>query len=317
MRPYSLDLRERIVAAVSAGQNQSEVARRFALSASSVSRYVAQQRRCQNLAAKPLPGAKRRLDESTLAALTERVQKQPDATLLEHQQWLHEEHHLDISVATPSSLAACRFHAQKKSVVASERDETKRAAWRADLQGVSVARLKFIDESGCHLSLTRSYGWALRSERCLGRVPGNSGQRQSIVALFDDSGMRAYRTQKGSLKSEHFERFVEEQVVPHLQTGDIVVVDNARCHQSKRTRELIEATGARLLFLPAYSPDLAPIELAWRQVKAHLRRVGARESQALQAAITEAMETVTATQARSFFTHCGYPINRETDQPAN
>ena len=100
MRPYSLDLRERIVAAVQAGQNQSEVARRFALSASSVSRYVAQQNRCQNLAAKLPPGARRRLDESTLAALTERVQKQPDATLLEHQQWLHEEHRLDVSIAT-------------------------------------------------------------------------------------------------------------------------------------------------------------------------------------------------------------------------
>lgn len=125
-----------------------------------------------------------------------------------------------------------------------------------------------------------------------------------------------HRRVLSTLKGEHFERFVEEQIVPHLQTGDVVVVDNARCHQSKRTRELTEAAGARLLFLPAYSPDFAPIELAWRQVKARLRRVGARDAEALQAAIAEAMGTVTAANAQSFFTHCGYPINpvnRETE----
>lgn len=169
-----------------------------------------------------------------------------------------------------------------------------------------VARLKFIDESACHLSLTRSYGWARRGQACVGSVPGNTGQRQSMVALFSLSGMESHRVQPGSLKQADFVAFVKEQVAPRLSAGDVVVVDNARCHQGQAAREAIEAAGARLLFLPAYSPDFSPIELAWRQVKAFLRQAEARTAADLREAIARAMRRVTAQDGREYFTHCGY-----------
>ncbi len=126
-------------------------------------------------------------------------------------------------------------------------------------------RLKFIDESACHLGLTRAYGWAKKSERCSFVVPGNTGVRRTMVGLFTlDSGMQAHRTQTASLKAGDFAAFVREAVVPHLSPGDVAILDNAACHRGKQVRELIEAVGARLLFLPAYSPDFSPIELAWR-----------------------------------------------------
>ena len=128
-----------------------------------------------------------------------------------------------------------------------------------------------------------------------------------MVGLFvRDSGMQAHRTQKGSLKAVDFERFVREAVVPCLVAGDIVILDNASCHKSKAVRELVEAVGARLLFLPAYSPDFSPIELAWRKVKARLREAHACTGEALESAIETAMEAVTGEDAKKFYQHCGY-----------
>lgn len=150
------------------------------------------------------------------------------------------------------------------------------------------------------------YGWAKRGENCVGRVPGNSGVRQSLVALFSLSGVEAHALQPGSLKQADFARFIREQVVPRLSSGDVVVVDNARCHHSKEAREAIEVIGARLVFLPAYSPDFAPVELGWRQVKASLRLVGPRTLPDLKAAVAEAMPRVTPEQAAEYFAHCGY-----------
>jgi transposase len=168
--------------------------------------------------------------------------------------------------------------------------------------------LKFIDESACHLGLTRAYGWAKKGRRCCFTVPGNTGPRRTMVGLFTlGGGMAAHRTQKGSLKAEDFQSFVEDIVAPRLAAGDVVILDNAACHRGKRVRELIEAAGARLLFLPPYSPDFSPIELAWRKIKAGLREAGARTADVLLSAIEAAMRVVTARDAEKFYTHCGYP----------
>jgi transposase len=160
------------------------------------------------------------------------------------------------------------------------------------------------------LGLTRAYGWAKRDEKCHGQVPGNTGDRRSIVGFFSLSGMEAHRVQNGSLKGVHFAAFVEECVLPVLKAGDVLIVDNAGCHYSKRARELIEGVGARLVFLPAYSPDFSPIELAWRKVKAGLREAGARTSEALRQAIAAAIASVTGADAKRFYAHCSYDASQ-------
>jgi transposase len=136
-----------------------------------------------------------------------------------------------------------------------------------------------------------------------------------MVALFSRSGaIEQYRVQKGSLTGEGFARFVEGCVVPHLTRGDVVIVDNARCHRVKRVQELIESAGARLLFLPAYSPDFSPIELAWRKVKAALREAGPRTQEQLLPAIDAAIHSVTVEDAQAFYTHCGYGRPAKPDE---
>jgi transposase len=118
---------------------------------------------------------------------------------------------------------------------------------------------------------------------------------------------------EGAVNAVAFEAYVEHILVPSLSTGQIVVLDNLSVHKGARVRQLIEARGCELLFLPAYSPDYSPIEETFSKVKAFLRRAGARTHQALQEAIRQALETVTAADALGWFTHCGYQSSQTSE----
>jgi hypothetical protein len=125
---------------------------------------------------------------------------------------------------------------------------------------VSLAEVLHRFEQRPNIDSIYCLGWAKKGERCCFAVPGNTGPRRSMVGLFTiGEGIKAHRTQTGSLKADDFQAFVELSVVPHLSPGDVVILDNAACHRGRGVRELIEAAGARLLFLPAYSPDFSPI----------------------------------------------------------
>jgi transposase len=114
---------------------------------------------------------------------------------------------------------------------------------------------------------------------------------------------------EGSADSIAFERYIEQILVPSLQAGQIVVMDNLSTHTGDKVRQAIEARGCQLLFLPSYSPDLSPIEEAFSKLKAFLRHVGARTPEALQEAIGQALPTITDHDASGWFTHCGYCSN--------
>ncbi len=110
----------------------------------------------------------------------------------------------------------------------------------------------------------------------------------------------------GSANTELFEIYVERMLVPSLQPGQLVIMDNLSIHKGQKVRQAIEARGCQVLFLPAYSPDLSPIEEAFSKVKAVLRRIGARSREALQEALEYALTTVSASDASGWFSHCGY-----------
>ena len=118
---------------------------------------------------------------------------------------------------------------------------------------------------------------------------------------------------EGSVNALVFEAYVEHILAPSLSAGQIVVLDNLSVHKGARVRQLIEARGCELLFLPAYSPDCSPIEETFSKLKAFLRRVGARTHEALQEAIGQALETVTTADALGWFTHCGYLAAQASD----
>ena len=167
-------------------------------------------------------------------------------------------------------------------------------------------RLVFIDEAGSHIAMTRDYARAPRGERAVASVPRNAGTVTTMIGALDVTGVRAMMTIEGATDGEVFETFLTRVLVPKLQPGDIVVLDNVGAHKTPNVRPLIEASGATVLYLPPYSPDLNPIELCWSKMKTLLKEFGARTHQALDAAIRRAMDLIGRSDAVGWFTHCGY-----------
>jgi transposase len=195
---------------------------------------------------------------------------------------------------------------KKKSLIASERDEAARAACRATSALWEARRLVFIDESGTQTNMTPRYSRAPRGQRAVGRAPRNHGKNTTLVAALAREGMGAAMTLEGAMDADAFAVYLERLLVPTLVPGQIVIMDNLSVHKDARVRPLIEGAGCTLVYLPAYSPDLTPIEQAFSKIKEALRRVGARTREQLEAAITAAIATVTAHDAKGWFTHCGY-----------
>lgn len=166
----------------------------------------------------------------------------------------------------------------------------------------------FIDECGTHLAHTRVYGRAPRGARAVGAVPKNRGRVTTLIASLTATGMGPALTLLGGTSKAVFLTWVREALVPILRPGQVVILDNLGAHRPSVVRELIEATGARLLYLPGYSPDFNPIELAFGKLKAWLRRVGARTHDDLDTAIADALSAITDDDIRGYFTHCGYPL---------
>jgi transposase len=163
-----------------------------------------------------------------------------------------------------------------------------------------------VDESGANVTLARRYGWAPINQRCHGSVPRNYDQNLTLIASLTLEGIEAPLLLEGAVDGLIFERYVGEILVPTLRPGELVLLDNLAVHKRASIRALIEAAGCRLLYLPSYSPDFSPIEQAFSKIKAYLRRVGARTQEALEAAIAEAVDLITAADASSYFRHCGY-----------
>jgi transposase len=198
--------------------------------------------------------------------------------------------------------------AQKKSKIASERDEGARALWRWLVSRFDVRRLVFVDESGTHISMDRLRSRAPKGVRAYGQVPKNRGNNLTLIASMSLSGMGESMCFEGATDAAAFEVYVEHFLAPSLTEGQVVVMDNLGAHQPKRIRDLIEARGAELVFVPSYSPDLNPIEQAFSKIKNILRKLGARTHEALLEAMEEALCKVTPADAAGWFEHCGYPV---------
>jgi transposase len=168
--------------------------------------------------------------------------------------------------------------------------------------------LKFIDESGVNLGLTRLYGRAAPGRRVVETTLGTSGSHYTMVATLGLSGVEAPWLFEGAMNTAAFETYVEQVLIPTLRPGDWVICDNLSAHKSSPTRSLIEACGARVIFLPPYSPDLNPIELCWSKVKTALRAAKARTFDVLIDAVADALHSVSLTDIQAWFAHCGYVI---------
>lgn len=169
-------------------------------------------------------------------------------------------------------------------------------------------QLIFLDEVGATLNLSLEYGRSVRGQRVYGHRPTARGQRISTIGALSSQGVETALCFEGTLNGAIFVYFLEHFLCPVLKPGQVVVVDNARAHQVAGVVDLIEATGARIRYLPPYSPDLNPIELAWSKVKHALRKTQARTREALYEALSQALDTLTPANAQGYFKHVGIRV---------
>jgi transposase len=156
--------------------------------------------------------------------------------------------------------------------------------------------------------MTRLRGRAPVGERLIARVPHGHWKTTTLIAALGIEGIRCSTVVDGAVNADVFEAFVEQVLCPQLRRGDTVVMDNLSSHKRARTRLLIEAAGAQVLFLPAYSPDLNPIEMVFAKIKQLLRSLSCRTREALWQTMQSVLDRITATDASNCFRHCGYTL---------
>lgn len=164
----------------------------------------------------------------------------------------------------------------------------------------------FIDETGVSTKMARLRGRSVRGERCRAPIPHGHWKTTTFVGALRLSGITAPMTLDGAMTGAAFEAYVKQALLPTLKRGDIVIMDNLPAHKPSAIREAIEQAGARLLFLPPYSPDFNPIEMAFSKIKAILKKAAARKLQDLWDALASAIDHVTTAEARNFFSAAGY-----------
>ena len=182
----------------------------------------------------------------------------------------------------------------------------ERAAWKASQPEIDIRRLVFIDETGASTKMARLYGRSPYGQRCVAALPHGHWKTTTFVGALRANGMTAPMVLDGPMDSLAFEAYVTQVLVPTLGPGDIVVMDNLAAHKRAEIAIAIEAAGARLLYLPPYSPDLNPIEMAIAKLKAHLRRIGARTLDALWRAVGEICDLFDPDECWNYFKEAGY-----------
>jgi transposase len=182
----------------------------------------------------------------------------------------------------------------------------KRSLWKEEQKKFVAERLVFLDESCAKTNMTRLRGRALRGQRLHDHAPGGHWQATTMLGSIRLSGQTACMVIEGATDAAVFREYVRHILCPTLQAGDIVICDNLSAHRDAEAQKLIETAGAQLRFLPAYSPDLNPIEAMWSKVKESLRNAKARTKESLLTAIHQALNSVSSKDAQGFFCHCGY-----------
>jgi transposase len=198
----------------------------------------------------------------------------------------------------------------KKTAHASEQQRpdvlARRRAWFAMQPELDPAHLVFVDETGTSTKMARLRGRSRRGERCRASVPHGHWKTTTFVGGLRLSGMTAPMVLDGPMHGAAFRAWVEQMLAPTLRSGDIVVMDNLPAHRVAGVREAIEAKGARLRYLPPYSPDFNPIEMIFSKLKAYLRKAAARTLDALWDAIADALDTLNGDDCTNCFIAAGY-----------
>ncbi|TIO05219.1 MAG: IS630 family transposase [Mesorhizobium sp.] len=309
-KPYSMDLRERVVGAVEQeGLSRRQAAARFGVGISTVIRWV------------------RRLRETGMVEPGKMGGRRPKKIAGAHRDWLIErcrntdftlrglvaelaERGLKVDYRSVWEFVRAEKLTHKKTLIAAEQDRPdvarRRAQWKAHQGRIAPSRLVFIDETWTKTNMAPLRGWAPRGQRLKAKVPHRRWKTMTFLAAMRHDRVDAPWLIDGPINGERFRLYVEKVLLPTLKPGDIGVIDNLGSHKGKAVRHAIRKAGAKLFFLPKYSPDLNPIELLFAKLKHLLRKAARRTTDAVCSAIGQILDTVTSKECANYFTEAGY-----------
>ncbi|MCW5712876.1 IS630 family transposase [Shinella sp.] len=308
-RPYSVDLRERVIlAVVQGGLSCNQAAARFGIGIKTAIDWVRRFRETGSLAAKPMGG------------------RRPKKIVGEYREWLLQRCQRDFTLRGLVAELAERglqvdyrtvwdfVHGEeltfKKTLVASERERPdvarRRLQWMAYQGRIDPARLVFIDETWTKTNMAPLRGWAPCGQRLPGKAPHGRWKTMTFLAALRHDRVTAPWLIDGPIDGQSFLQYVEEILVPTLKPGDIVIIDNLGSHKGKAIRKAIRAARAKLFFLPKYSPDLNPIEQLFAKLKHWLRKAATRTDDALCDAIARVLPLVSSAECANYFANAGY-----------
>jgi transposase len=199
---------------------------------------------------------------------------------------------------------------QKKVLRATEQDrpdvQERRDVWKQQMSRLPARRLVFLDETWAKTNMTRRCGRCPRGQRLVAKVPYGHWKTTTFVGALRAEGLTAPVVVDGAMNGPTFLAYVQQQLAPTLQPGDIVVMDNLSAHKVAGVREAIEAVGARVAYLPPYSPDLNPIELVFAKLKWLLHSAGSRTKDGLWNLLGELVDRFAPAECSNYVRHCGY-----------
>lgn len=305
MAPYSMDLRGRVLEDRIDGLASKDIAAKYRVSRSWVDRVYQRHRAGEDAPRRQTKFRARRLagQDDQLRAI---VAAQPDRTLVE----IRAARGVPVALSTLWTALDRLNLSVKKTVRATERDRPDVVAQRETWRGAMLTRpapgFVFLDETGVATDLIRRFGRAPRGHRVADQAPWGEWQLHTILAGLRTDGLVAPAVLVGPIDAESFRAYVEQILVPTLRPGDRVVLDNLNVHRDAASAAAIARAGATLHFLPPYSPDLNPIELAFAKLKAVLRATRPRSFDDICTRVAEALRLYSSAECAAYLRHCGY-----------
>ncbi len=307
---YSVDLRVRALADCDLGMSARDVADKYSVSAHWVRKIKRIRKETGLVGPRPQRVSHATKLDDHLVRLLEIETETPDATLAEIVARFAAEGVKTSISGVHRALRRLKYSRKKKVRRASEQKRPdvrrQREEWRAEKLQTARGRLSFLDETAARTDMTRRYGRAPIGQRLTGYAPQSHWITTTFVAALRSDGLTAPLTIDGAMNGAKFQDYVEHVLRPTLRPGDIVVMDNLKCHKNAAVRKAIEAADAEVLYLPPYSPDLNPIEQAFSKLKQILRTAAKRTVAGLHELLDNVTSRFPPAECERYIEHCGY-----------